>query len=162
MVRMVLILLLVGGKTGASLLSQSLSVATESRNYFRQSFENCSKNDDEKKLSQGCDLYCFLFAGLLGSPYYGTPEEIWTKTRGERRKGKNGKNVSVAWAKDKTDHPYGCLYARWEQQLWQCCNNPGAIIDGYVQRAIMSTAISIYVVGSKLEAYATWTERRYG
>lgn len=21
--------------------------------------------------------------------------------------------------------------------MWQCCNNPGAIIDGYVQRAIM-------------------------
>ena len=29
------------------------------------------------------------------------------------------------------------VLARWEQQLWQCCNNPGAIIDGYVQRAIM-------------------------
>lgn len=29
------------------------------------------------------------------------------------------------------------VLARLEQQLWQCCNNPGAIIDGYVQRAIM-------------------------
>ena len=48
MVRLVLVLLLIGWKTGASLLSQSLNVAiaiTIARNYFRQSFENCFNNN---------------------------------------------------------------------------------------------------------------------
>jgi len=42
MVRLVLVLLLIGRKTGASLFGQSLKV-TIAIAYFRQSFENCSK-----------------------------------------------------------------------------------------------------------------------